>query len=80
MDFLDRMLDHEEWAMAKLFDASAGLSDEQLDQPFDLGHGTVRATFEHIVNETTGFADAVERSGRTVDCERGHGGSAAPIG
>lgn len=49
VDILDRMLEHDRWATHELLAASAGLTDAQLDQPFDIGHRTLRATFEHLV-------------------------------
>lgn len=49
MDVLDRLLDHDSWAMQTLLTASQSLSDAQLDQPFDIGHETVRATFAHVI-------------------------------
>lgn len=49
MDLLDLLLDHDHWATAQLLQASAGLTDAQLDQPFDVGHGTLRATFSHMI-------------------------------
>jgi uncharacterized damage-inducible protein DinB len=49
MDLLDRMLDHDQWATTQLLEVSRDLTDAQLDQPFDVGHGTLRLTFEHIV-------------------------------
>lgn len=49
MDILDRMLDHDRWATHQLLAASADLSDEQLDQQFDIGHRSLRATLEHLV-------------------------------
>lgn len=49
MDLLDRMLGHDRWTTARLLELSRGLSDEQLDQPFELGHRTVRATFVHMI-------------------------------
>ena len=48
MDLLDRLLGHDHWATAKLLDLSRGLTDEHLDLPFDVGHQTLRATFEHM--------------------------------
>lgn len=48
MDLLDRLVDHDLWATAQLLDVSLGLTDAQLDQPFDIGHRTLRATFEHM--------------------------------
>lgn len=49
MDLLDRLLGHDHWATARLLDVSRGLTDAQLDQPFDIGHVTLRATFEHMI-------------------------------
>ena len=49
MDLLDRLLDHDHWATALLLDRSRNLTDAQLDQEFDIGHRTLRATFEHII-------------------------------
>ena len=49
MDILDRMLEHDRWATYQLLAASNGLSDEQLDQQFDIGHRTLQQTLEHLV-------------------------------
>jgi uncharacterized damage-inducible protein DinB len=49
MDLLDRLLDHDRWATTQLLDQSRGLSDAQLDQEFDIGHRTLRSTFEHMI-------------------------------
>ncbi|MDP9354920.1 MAG: DinB family protein [Chloroflexota bacterium] len=49
MELLDRLLGHDHWATARLLDLSRGLTDAQLDQPFDIGHRTLRATFEHMI-------------------------------
>jgi uncharacterized damage-inducible protein DinB len=49
MDLLDRLLEHDQWATAQLIELSRGLTDAQLDQPFDIGHRTVRASIEHII-------------------------------
>ena len=49
MDLLDRLVEHDRWATTQLLDLSRGLTDDQLDQEFDIGHRTVRATFEHMI-------------------------------
>ena len=49
MDLIDRMLEHDRWATNTLLEVSRGLPDAQLDEPFDIGHRTLRATFAHIV-------------------------------
>ena len=49
MDLLDRLLGHDRWTTRQLLDICATLSDEQLDRNFDIGHRTLRATFNHII-------------------------------
>ena len=49
MDLLDLLLDHDHWATARLLEVSGGLTDAKLDQPFDIGHRTLRATFAHMI-------------------------------
>ena len=49
MDLLDRLLEHDRWATAQLLELSRGLTETQLDQPFDIGHRTLRATFAHMI-------------------------------
>ena len=49
MDLIDRMLEHDLWATNTLLEVCRGLIDDQLDQPFDIGHRTLRGTFAHIV-------------------------------
>lgn len=49
MDLIDRLLEHDHWATARLLDLSRALTDAQLDESFDIGHRTLRATFEHMI-------------------------------
>lgn len=49
MDLLDQLLDHDHWATAHLLDRCRVLTDQQLDQEFDVGLRTIRATFEHMI-------------------------------
>src|SRR4051794_12004064 len=49
MDLLDRLLGHDAWTTRELLRVSGGLIDEQLDREFDIGHRTVRRTFQHII-------------------------------
>lgn len=37
-----------DWAMDRVLDCCAALSDEQLDRPFEMGLGTLRKTMTHI--------------------------------
>src|SRR5262249_60885724 len=49
LDLLDRLVEHDHWATSQLLDLSRGLTDAQLDQSFDIGHRTLRATFDHVI-------------------------------
>ena len=49
MDLLDRLLGHDHWATSQLLELSRDLTDAQLDQEFDIGHRSVRGTFEHMI-------------------------------
>ena len=50
MDLLDRLLAHNHWTTREFLTMAESLTDEQLDQQFDIGHQSLRATFEHIVH------------------------------
>ena len=49
MDVLDRLLEHDYWATTQLLELCRGLSEAQLDQEFDIGHRTLRATLDHQI-------------------------------
>jgi carboxymethylenebutenolidase len=68
MDLLDRLLEHDHWATACLLDLSRGLTDAQLDQPFDIGHRTLRATFVHMIFNVEVWTAAM--AGQPVDAQR----------
>ena len=50
MDLLDRMLGNDQWATTQLLALSRELTDAQLDQEFDIGHRTLRETFDHMIS------------------------------
>jgi uncharacterized damage-inducible protein DinB len=52
MDILERLLQHDDWGTTSLLELSQTLTDSQLDQEFDIGHRSLRATLEHIVYNT----------------------------
>jgi uncharacterized damage-inducible protein DinB len=49
MDLLDNLVKYDRWATTTLFDVCRNLTDAQLDQEFDVGHRTIRATFAHAI-------------------------------
>lgn len=49
MDLLDRMLGHDRWTTSRILEMCRDLSDEQLDQPFDIGLETLRTTLDHMI-------------------------------
>lgn len=48
LDTLQESFRHNDWGREKLLTLSAGLSDEQLDRPFELGPGSLRAALRHL--------------------------------
>src|SRR5688500_1177410 len=65
MDLLDRLLGHDAWTTRELLLRCQGLRDDQLDQSFDIGHRTARATFLHLIGNMEVWADLM--AGRPVD-------------
>ncbi len=59
MDLLDRLLEHDRWATGQLLEVSRNLTDEQLVQTFDIGHGTLLATFGHMVFNVEVWTEAI---------------------
>ena len=51
MDILDRLLGHDAWTTRRLLLCCRELREDQLDQPFEIGHRTVRRTLIHMVGD-----------------------------
>jgi len=73
MDLFDRLLGHDAWTTRLLLDRCRELTDAQLDQDIDIGHRTVRRTFDHLIwnmqawgNEMAGLPMG-ERGGDSLD-------------
>ena len=49
MDLLDRMLGHDHWATTQLLKHCEALTDEQLDQQYDIGRQSLRETLDHMI-------------------------------
>lgn len=64
LDLLDRLLEHDAWTTHRILEFAAAVSDEQLDQDFDLGHRTFRATARHMVGNIEVWTDLM--AGRPV--------------
>ena len=65
MNLLDRLLQHDAWTTRQLLSLCEGLSDEQLDREFDVGHRSVRATLAHLIWNMEIWSDLM--AGRAVD-------------
>lgn len=65
MDLLERALGHDRWMTGRLLMLSRTLPDAQLDQEFDIGHRTLRATFAHM-SAAVAFWTAV-MTGQPID-------------
>lgn len=57
MDILDRLLGHDAWTTRELLLRARDLTDEQLDRHFDIGHGTLRRTFVHLIGNIEVWTD-----------------------
>jgi len=57
MDLLDRLLGHDRWTTAQLLERCRELHAEQWTQPFDLGHQTLAATFQHMISNVRVWTD-----------------------
>ena len=60
MDLLDRLLAHDAWTTSLLIARAAELTDEQLDQTFDIGPGSVRAALAHMVWNTEAWSASMK--------------------
>jgi uncharacterized damage-inducible protein DinB len=51
------LLGHDRWTTEQVLASAAGLSEAQLDQDFDLGHRTLRATLRHLIGNVETWTD-----------------------
>jgi uncharacterized damage-inducible protein DinB len=57
MTILDRLVAHDAWTTRQLLLRCRELTDEQLDRPFDIGQGTLRNTFLHLIGNMEAWTD-----------------------
>ena len=57
MDMLDRLIGHDRWATERLLVLCRELSTEEWDREFEIGHGTLRRTFEHFLLARRSWVD-----------------------
>jgi len=55
------LLDHNQWANDALIDACDRLTDDQLDRPFDISRGSLRAIVTHALGATRGWTDVLAK-------------------
>ncbi|MBI3360402.1 MAG: hypothetical protein HY023_04755 [Chloroflexi bacterium] len=79
MDILERLLKHDTWTTRHLLSRCRELMPGQLDRPFDIGQGTLRATLVHLIWNIEAWTDlmvgrplrakpAGERGGNLICC------------
>jgi len=49
MDILDRLIGHDRWATERLLLLCHDFTATEWDQEFEIGHRTLRRTFEHVL-------------------------------
>jgi len=57
LDLLDRLLAHDVWTTRQLLLAAQPLSDDQLDQRFDIDQRSLRECFDHIIENMEIWSD-----------------------
>lgn len=67
MDLLDRMLGHDQWTTNLVLDYCRDLTDAQLDQEFDIGHRTLRATLDHMIFNVDHWTSYMTGQPRTLE-------------
>ena len=71
---------YNDWARDGLLRLTAGLSDAQLDRPFEMGAGSLRATIYHLWAAEYGWLDRWQPGRATQYDAECHGESIAEIG
>jgi uncharacterized damage-inducible protein DinB len=61
-DAIEALLAHNGWANEKLVEACVPLSGAQLDTPFEMGLGSIRATVTHIFGAMRSWTDFLAKS------------------
>ncbi|OGO26818.1 MAG: hypothetical protein A2Z16_07350 [Chloroflexi bacterium RBG_16_54_18] len=62
-DLLDRLLEHDAWTTRRVLELAGPLDDVQLDQDFDIGHGTFRETARHMLGNIQTWTDLMTGQG-----------------
>jgi uncharacterized damage-inducible protein DinB len=62
MDILDRLLGHDAWTTLHLLSRCAELTDAQLRQPFDVGHGNLLDTWGHMIGNIETWTDLMSQT------------------
>ena len=57
MDILDRYLGYEAWTLRYFINRCREVSPSQLHERFDIGHGTMHATLDHIIGNLEVWTD-----------------------
>ncbi len=60
MDLLDRLLGHDAWTTGLLLERCRSMSDAELDRKFEIGPGSLRRTFDHIIWNMEAWSAAMD--------------------
>jgi len=56
-DPVEILVAHNHWSTSRILDACAKLSPEKMEQPFELGPGSLQKTLVHILGAMQGWGD-----------------------
>ena len=79
VDLLDRLLAHDAWTTRQLLILAQPLTGAQWNQPFDIGHVTLRATLEHMIFNVETWTALMNRAEHPGDQPTFAGLSAADL-
>jgi len=66
MPIVCRLHQHQRWVAQQLLQAARGLSPEQLNQPFEMGPGSLLATLNHLYAAEFIWLEAIEGNPRAM--------------
>jgi len=66
------LLEHNHWANDALIDACARLSADQLDKPFDMSRGSLRAIVTHTLGAMRGWTDVLAKRDQRERLDENH--------
>lgn len=69
VDLLCQLLAYDAWTTRQLLKCAATLSDDSLDQEYDIGHRSIRRTFVHLIRNMEVWCSLIEENNLRDECQ-----------